>query len=80
MIDALKKEYDYYLSNKDKIMKNYKDQYVAIKNCKIKHHGKNEEEVIKYMLNKNFKLGEFLVHLVSEDSDIIQRYSSRVLN
>jgi len=80
MKNSLQMEYDFYQSHKDQIKEKYNNQYVAIKDCEIKHHGQKKEEVIRHMLNKNYKLGEFLVHLVSDNSDIIQRYYSRVLN
>ncbi len=78
MSDQLSKEYEYYKSHKEKLQKKYNNQFIALKNCKVVISGSDKEKVVKEMLSKGHKLGEFLVHLVSDDSEIVQRYYSRI--
>ena len=78
MTDQLTKEYDYYKSHKGELQKKFNNQFIALKNCEVVMSGNDKEKVVKEMLNQGNKLGEFLVHLVSDDSDIVQRYYSRV--
>ena len=79
MLDQLSKEYEFYKSNKKKLQKKYNNQFIALKNGKVVASGSDKKKVVKEMLDKKHKLGGFLVHLVSDDSDIVQRYYSRVL-
>jgi hypothetical protein len=78
MLDQLSKEYDFYKSHKPDLLEKYSEQYIALKNQRVIVSGKNKEKLVKIMLSKGYKLGEFLVHFVSSDSDIVQRYYSRV--
>ena len=72
------KEYEYYKKNKAELLKKYNDKYVAIKNGKVVMHGDDKIELVKKMIAKKHKLGDFLVHLVSRDSDVIYRIHPRI--
>lgn len=78
MSDQLSKEYNYYKSHKEELQKEYNNQYVALKDCKVVVSGSNKEQIVREMMSKGYKLGEFLVHLVSDDSEVVQRFYSRV--
>ena len=78
MLDQLSKEYDFYKSHKPDLLEKYSERYIVLKDQKVVISGKNKEELVKMMLRKGYKLGEFLVHFVSPDSDVVQRYYSRV--
>ncbi len=77
-MDKISQAHDYYLKNKDILQKDYNNQYIAIKDCKVITSGDSKEQVVKYMLENKHKLGDFLVHLVSDTSDAIHRYYSRI--
>ncbi len=77
-MDKISKEYDYYLKNKEILQKDYNNKYIVLKDCKVITSGDSKEQVVHYMLKKKYNLGEFLVHLVSNNSDVIHRYYSRV--
>ena len=79
MEKLLKAEYDFYLNNKKELMKKYKDKYVAIQGTKVIGSGEDKVETVKRLMYDGYKLGEFLVHLVSKDSDEVQRFYSRVV-
>ncbi len=77
-MDKLSKEYDFYKKNKHILQKNYDNKYIALKNGKVITSGDSKPQVVDYMLKNNHRLGDFLVHLVSDTSDLIYRYHSRV--
>jgi hypothetical protein len=74
----LSKEYEFYKKNKPQLQEKYNNQYIALKNCKVITSGNNKKIVIDEMIKKGYSVGDFLTHLVSDDSDIVQRYYSRV--
>ena len=76
--DYLDKEYQFYINNKTDLQAEYNNKYIALQDCKVVKSGNTKKEVIDAMLEEDYKLGEFLVHLVSSESDIVQRYYSRV--
>ncbi len=79
MGDSLQNELDYYLSNKEKILKEYKNCFVAIKENKIIGYGKNKVDTVNQMIKEGYSLGTFLVHFVSEEPELIQRFYSRIV-
>lgn len=74
----LEKEFDYYLNNKETLLKNYRDRVVVIKNDKILGDYDTKEEALKETV-KEHELGTFLIQEISErEINNIQRFHSRV--
>lgn len=78
MASKLDKEYSWYQSHKSDLLARYSGKYVAIKGSQLITSAGTKEQAVKEMMDKGYKLGEFLVHFVSKDSDAVQRYYSRI--
>ena len=77
-MDKISQEYDYYTKNKQILKEKYDNKYIAIKDCKVVMSGDSKKQVLDNMLKKNHNLGDFIVHLVSDTSDVVHRLYSRV--
>ena len=77
-LDKISKEYDFYMQNKDVLQKDYDNKYIALKDFKVITSSDSRLKVIEFMLEHDYKLGEFLVQLVSDTSDAVYRVYSRV--
>ncbi len=74
----LEKEYDYFLKNRDILLKEYEGKFIVIIGNEVVGSYSSREEALKETYSKH-KMGTFLIQKVSRDEDdIIQRFSSRV--
>ena len=75
---ALKKEFDYYVSHQDELVKKFNGKYVVINNEKITGVFNDENQAILES-SKKYKPGTFLVHLVGPGKEnYTQVFHSRV--
>ncbi len=77
-MDKLSNEYAFYKKNKPALKEKYDNKYIALKDNKVITSADSRQEAVKYMLDNDYILGEFLVHLVSDDSDIVHKFPSRI--
>jgi hypothetical protein len=74
----LEKEYEFYIKNKDKFLKKYKNKFLVIIGEKICGVFDTKEEALAKTA-REYELGTFLLQQVTDnDSETIQRYNSRV--
>ncbi len=75
----LKREFDYFLSHKDELLKQYENKYIVIKAEKV--IGVYDSEIEAYeKAQKENELGTFLIQLVSKDENTYnQTFHSRVM-
>ena len=75
----LDREYQYYLNNKEELLKDYNGKYIVISEDKV--IGVYESEDIAYFETiKEHKLGTFLIKLCEpDDMSQIHTYHSRVV-
>ncbi len=74
----LEKEFDYYLKNKQILIKDYLNKFIVIMDERVVGSYASQEEALKEA-SKNHKLGTFLIQKVSDnEEDITQRFFSRV--
>ena len=75
----LEKEYDYFLKNRNNLLKDFKDQFIVIIGNKVVGNYKSQEEALKNASSK-YPIGTFLIQKVSEsEDDTTQRFFSRVI-
>ena len=75
---ALEKEYNYFLKNKDSLLKNYEGKFIVIVGEKIVENFDTQEEALREA-SKKYELGSFLIQKVSKGKeDIEQRFFSMV--
>lgn len=76
---VLKDEFDYYLSNQSKFVKEYLGKYIVLKNHEVL--GSYDTNVEAYQeTEKTHALGTFLIQLVQEGNEsYTQTFHSRVL-
>jgi hypothetical protein len=74
----LEKEYGYFKNHKQELKKKYLGKFIVIKGEKVIGAYLSAGEALKETSQK-YKVGTFLIQeIVENDSDIIQRYHSRV--
>lgn len=74
----LEKEYEYYISNKDSLLKKYKKKYIVIKSDSVIGEYSTREEAYSETIKKH-ELGTFLIQYITDNpADLIQRFTSRV--
>lgn len=74
----LDKEYQYYLSNKKTFYKDHYGRCIALKDKQVVMSGEDKQQVVEDMLSAGHKLGSFLVHQVSKESDSVKKFYSRI--
>jgi len=77
MANQLLKEFEYYLEHKEQLVKQYKDKFVVIKDGEVIGSYTTREEAVE-ITSKTNELGTFLVQLVIEGEEQVQRFYSRV--
>lgn len=77
MANKLLKEFEYYLENKKELVSEYKDKFIVLKDGKVIGSYPTREEAIEN-ISKEHDLGTFLVQLVTEGEEQVQRFYSRV--
>ena len=75
---SLQKDFDFYLSHKKDLMKDYYGKFIVIKEEKILGSYKTEDDAIKDMLSKGYKLGDFIVQIVKENDGTSANFVSNV--
>lgn len=79
MIEQLKKEFEYYLSHQDELVKQYDGKYIAIRDCNVIGAFDSELEAVEKTAEK-YELGTFLVQKCERGSEsYTQTYHSRVV-
>jgi len=74
----LEKEFEFYQKNKEEILKSHLGKFVVIKDQKIQGSYNSREDALAKGKEK-FKMGSFLIqHVVSDDSEEVQRFHSRI--
>ncbi len=68
--EKLSKEFHYYLKHKKEWQKEYDNTYIAIKGFKVVMHGDDQDDVLQAMQDAGHERGTFLVHRISDDSDV----------
>ena len=72
----LEKEYDYFLKNKQTILKDYGNKFIVIVGEQVVGNYESQEEALKESSQK-YTLGTFLIQKVSDKpEDITQRFFS----
>ena len=74
----LQKDFDFYLSHKTDLMKDYYGKFIVIKKEKVLGSYKTEDDAIKDMLGKGYKLGDFIVQIVKENDGTSANFVSNV--
>lgn len=77
MAKQLLKEFEYYIEHKKELVKQYKDKFVVIKDGEVIGSYTTREEAVE-VTSKTEELGTFLVQLVIEGEEQVQRFYSRV--
>lgn len=78
MNDDLKKDFQYYLDNQDKLLKQYNGKFVVIKNQEVLGAYDSEVEAIDATTSEH-ELGTFLIQKCEPGTDsYTQTYHSRV--
>lgn len=73
----LEKEYNYFLSIRDKLVEEHLNEFVVIKNNTIIGYYLTEKEAIENTVNE--ELGTFLIKQCTPDDQDIQKYHSRAV-
>ena len=79
MIEQLKKEFEYYLSHQNELVKQYNGKYIVIRDCNVIGAFDSELEAVEKTAEK-YDLGTFLVQKCELGSEsYTQTYHSRVV-
>jgi hypothetical protein len=74
----LKKEFEYYVSHQDKLVKKYRDKFIVIMGEKVVDTFDTFEDAL-LTSQKKYKLGTFLIHLCQPGVDnYTVRFPARV--
>lgn len=74
----LEKEYNYFLKNKEALLKKYENKFIVIVDEGVVGGFDTQEAALRYA-SKEYKLGTFLIQRVSMDEeDISQKFYSMV--
>ena len=74
----LKINYQYFLDNKNHLIKEYCNKYVVIVDAKVVNSFDDENEAYRYSVNE-YGLGKFIIQLCSpNESDYSMTFHSRV--
>jgi hypothetical protein len=74
----LEREFQYFLDNKDSLLKAYHNKYVVIVGEKVVDSYKEEQDAYEVAVKK-FGLGNFLIQFCGETDAKLQNFHSRVL-
>ena len=75
----LLEQFEYYIANQDKLVKEYNGKYLVIKDCQVIGAYDTEEEAIS-VTTREHKLGTFIVQKCEEGSNAYtQTFHSRVV-
>ena len=79
-METIEKNYQFFKENFNQIVKNHIGEYVVIKDCSVVAYFKDIKSGIDYMINKGYKLGEFIVQeCVKKITDNMAIYHSNVI-
>ena len=68
---VLDKEWDYYTTNRDKIIKEYRDKYVVISGDRVVAAYDTRKEAY-HETTKHTPLGSFMIHHATDPEEVIQ--------
>jgi hypothetical protein len=68
---VLDKEWDYYMNNRDEIVRKYHNKYVVISGNKVVAAYDDEDTAFDETI-KTIPLGSFMLHHVTEPEEVIQ--------
>jgi hypothetical protein len=68
---VLEKEWAYYMSNRDEIVRKYRDKYVVISDDRVVAAYDDENDAY-FDTIKSIPLGSFMIHHVTEPEEVIQ--------
>ena len=77
-IEKLKKSFQYYLDNKETLLKEYYGKYIVIQDEKILNSYDTEKEAIDKTIASGLKFGEFIVQVVLENDGTEANFVSNV--
>lgn len=78
-IANLKKEFEYYKSQKEDFVKKYNGKFISLKDHSVICVASNTEDAINETIKQGHEMGTFLIqHVSDKDEDNIQRFHSRV--
>ena len=70
-------EYEYFINNKTRILKEYSGKFVVIKNEKIQAAFTSKPEALKYA-STEFEMGTFIIQHAIDEKPIVQGFFARV--
>ena len=68
-------QWSYFCNKISMFYKKVTTKYIALKNNKVIDNSNSKAEVVDYILKNNHRLGDFLIHLVSNNSNLIRKYN-----
>ena len=71
--DKLNKDYEFFESQLDNLIKTDKDKFVIVKDEKIIDILATSEDALKYAMDKKFELGTFIIQKISKEPEILSR-------
>lgn len=75
----LNDDYQFFLDNKGKLLKDYEGKYLIISNKEVKDASINEEKAYTEAIKK-YGIGNFIIQYCSANAgELVQTYQSRVL-
>ena len=77
-IAKLKKSFQYYLDNKEDLMKKYYGKYIVIQDEKVLNAYNTEKEAINETIKSGYELGDFIVQVVLENDGTKANFVSNV--
>lgn len=66
----LKKEFEFYLSNKAYFLRHYRGKFIVLKSCKVQGVHESRLEAIANA-SKKYRLGTFIVQHVEKREDVL---------
>lgn len=75
----LKKDYEYFVANKEELVGKYGGMYIVISGCEVKDSFAEENDAYYYGV-EHFGLGNFIIQLCTlDESEYSQTFHSRVV-
>ena len=75
---SLRKDFDFYLSHKKELMKDYYGKFIVIRKEKVLGGYNTEDDAIRDMQKKGYQLGDFIVQIVKENDGTNASFVSNV--
>lgn len=75
MPDVLSKEFEYYVENNERFIKDYRGKVIALKDCKVIGVFESEIEAVDKLHDQGFEVGTFLVQRCLPNAHILHFHS-----